>query len=157
YRFAVVHGGLERINQFVFASTAAAIKHEALGKAGVDGVIAGHCGLPFTQAIGARLWHNAGVIGLAANDGTPRVWGSVLTADAGGIAIEHRALDYDHLSAATKMRRACLPEDYAAALATGIWPSCEVLPWREIRERGAPLEGGRVRWGPTRPAKPYRS
>jgi len=157
YRFAAVHGGLERINQFVFASTAAAIKHEALSKVGVDGVIAGHCGLPFTQAIGARLWHNAGVVGLPANDGTPRVWYSVLAAAAGGIVIEHRALEYDHLSAAAKMRRVGLPEEYAAALATGIWPSCDVLPWKEIRERGARLEAGRARWRPTRLAKPYRS
>src|SRR5437660_1227559 len=82
YRLAIVHGGVQRINQFVFASTAAAIKHGELDKAGVDGVIAGHCGLPFTQAISARLWHNAGVVGLPANDGTTRVWYSVLTPDA---------------------------------------------------------------------------
>ena len=40
YRLAIVHGGVQRINQFVFASTAAAIKHGELDKAGVDGVIA---------------------------------------------------------------------------------------------------------------------
>jgi predicted phosphodiesterase len=156
YRLAVVHGSTERINQFVFASTAAAIKSQAFGKTDVDGVIAGHCGLPFTQAIGARLWHNAGVIGLPANDGTPRVWYSVLAAHAGNIAIEHHALEYDHASAAAKMRRAGLPEDYAAALVTGLWPSCDVLPWKEIRERGARLEAERVWWRQTRSTKPNR-
>jgi hypothetical protein len=36
-------------------------------------------------------------------------------------------------------RRAALPEGYAAALETGLWPSCDVLPSKEIRERGVPL------------------
>jgi predicted phosphodiesterase len=156
YQFAVVHGGVERINQFIFASTAAAIKYEELGRAGVHGVIAGHCGLPFTQTIGERLWHNAGVIGLPANDGTPRVWYSVLTADADGISIEHCALEYDYVAAAAKIRRAGLPEEYAAALESGLWPNCEVLPWTEIRERGVRLEAGRVSWRPARSEKPSR-
>src|SRR6266571_6261785 len=46
---AVVHGGIDRINRFIFASSAAAIKAEELTRAEVDGVLAGHCGLPFTQ------------------------------------------------------------------------------------------------------------
>ena len=119
YRFAVVHGGVDHINQFVFASTAAAIKDEELGKAECDGVISGHCGLPFTQMIGGRLWHNAGVIGMPANDGTPRVWYSIVTPERDGISIEHRTLAYDYAAAAAKMRRAGLPEEYAGALQTG--------------------------------------
>jgi uncharacterized radical SAM superfamily Fe-S cluster-containing enzyme len=146
YRLAVVHGGVERLNQFIFASTAAATKVEELTKAGVDGIIAGHCGLPFTQTVGERLWHNAGAIGMPANDGTPRVWYSLLVPEADGLAVDHRATDYDHEMAAAKMRRAGLPEDYATALLTGLWPSCDVLPWKEIRERGVPLQEGRVSW-----------
>ena len=139
YRFAVVHGGVERINRFIFASNAATIKDEELGKAAADGVIAGHCGLPFTQAIGERLWHNAGVIGMPANDGTSRVWYSMLVPRPDGIAIEHRAIEYDHKTAASKIRSAGLPEEYAAALETGYWPACDVLPWKEIlRARSSP-------------------
>jgi predicted phosphodiesterase len=146
FRFAVVHGSVQRINQFVFASTAAASKADELDTAGVDGVIAGHCGLPFSQSVGGRLWHNAGAIGMPANDGTPRTWYSMLTAVPDGLCIEHCALEYDHAAAAAKMRRAGLPEAYAAALATGLWPSCEVLPECELRERGVALEVGRVLW-----------
>src|SRR5439155_2959675 len=153
YRFAVVHGSVQRINQFVFASTAAAIKQEALVKATVDGVIAGHCGLPFTQAIGGRLWHNAGVVGLPANDGTPRVWYSVLTPTGGGLRVEHRALDYDHRAAAAAMSRAGLPADYREALATGLWPSCDVLPYREIRERGIAIALGAATWTSAAPKR----
>jgi hypothetical protein len=109
-------------------------------------VIGGHCGLPFTRVIDGKLWHNAGVVGLPANDGTPRVWFSVLTPAADGIAIEHCALDYDHAATARKMRARGLPEGYAAALETGLWPSCDVLTPPELRRRGERLEPGRLTW-----------
>jgi predicted phosphodiesterase/pyruvate-formate lyase-activating enzyme len=151
-RLAVIHGGVDTINRFIFASSASAIKLEEIRKAGVDGIIAGHCGLPFTQTIDGQLWHNAGAIGLPANDGTPRVWFSLLRAEADGIVIEHRALDYDFSTAAAKIRGAGLPEEYAASLETGLWPSCEVLPLKEIHERGAALEPGSAFW-----SRPLRS
>src|SRR5438477_807953 len=151
-RLAVIHGGLASINRFIFASSAAAIKAEELARADADGVIGGHCGLPFTQIIHGRLWHNTGAIGMPGNDGTPHVWFSLLSPRPDGLAIEHRALAYDHAAAAAKMRRAGLPEGYAAALESGLWPSCDVLPFKEIRERGVPLVPGRVHWeaGPLR-------
>src|SRR5947207_6617477 len=145
-KLAVVHGGLQSINRFIFASSAASIKAEELAGVDVDGLIGGHCGLPFSQVLHGRLWHNAGAIGMPGNDGTPRGWFSLLTPQPGGLAIEHRALVYDHAAAAAEMRRAGLPEGYAAALETGLWPSCDVLPFREIRERGVPLAPGRVLW-----------
>jgi predicted phosphodiesterase/pyruvate-formate lyase-activating enzyme len=147
-RLAVVHGGIDRINRFVFASSAPTVKAEELTRAKADGVIGGHCGLPFTQVLAGRLWHNAGAVGLPANDGTARVWFSLITPRDEGIAIEHRALAYDHLAAAAKMRRAGLPEEYACALETGLWPSCDVLPFKEIRERGVPLAAGEIVWKP---------
>jgi len=149
-RLAVVHAGVRRINQFVFASTAAAIKRRELDLAAADGVIGGHCGLPFTQIVDGRLWHNAGVVGMPAHDGTPRVWFSVLTPVDNGLRIEHGALAYDHASAAAAMVRAGLPADYRDALTTGIWPSCDVLPYREIRESGVALAPGAVTWTPGR-------
>lgn len=147
-RLAVVHGGVGSINQFIFASTPAEEKARQLAAAGVDGVIAGHCGIPFTQTVGGRLWHNAGAIGMPANDGTSRVWYSVLTALDGLVSVEHCPLAYDREAAAAKMRRAALPEGYAAALGNGLWPSCDVLPIDEMRERGVPIEEGSVEWQP---------
>jgi uncharacterized radical SAM superfamily Fe-S cluster-containing enzyme len=156
-RFAVVHGGVSLINRFLFASTAAAVKAAELDTSGADGVIGGHCGLPFTQMIGGKLWHNAGAIGMPANDGTPRVWFSLLIPESTRLRIEHRALRYDHATAARKMRAAGLPEEYALALTSGLWPSCDVLPYREIRERGVPLQEGHALWpAPVRAARPRR-
>jgi predicted phosphodiesterase len=145
-RLAVVHGSVRSINRFIFASSDARIKNRDLDAAAGNGVLAGHCGLPFTQLLGKRLWHNAGAIGLPANDGTPRGWYSVLTADRGGICITHRALEYDHQCAAAKMRLAHLPEEYANALETGFWPSQDILPEKELRQRGIPLEERSVFW-----------
>jgi predicted phosphodiesterase len=145
-RLAVIHGSPRQINRFIFASTPAAVKCEELTAAGVDGVIAGHCGLPFTMTIDGRLWHNAGAVGLPANDGTPRGWFSVLSPTADGIAVEHCALDYDFAAAARKMREARLPEGYAVALESGLWPSCDVLPPAERTMEGTALVPGRVLW-----------
>jgi predicted phosphodiesterase len=145
-RLAVVHGSVRQINRFVFASTPAAVKREELDAACGDGVIAGHCGLPFTEVIDGRLWHNSGAIGMPANDGTPRVWFGVLTPTADGIAVEHGALSYDHKAAAAKMRAARLPEGYASALETGLWPSCDVLPAAERAARGKKLHPAPLFW-----------
>ncbi len=156
-RLAVVHGGVTLINRFLFASTAPLIKAAELETSGTDGIIGGHCGLPFTQIIRGKLWHNAGAIGMPANDGTPRVWFSLLIPQASGLRIEHRALAYDHATAARKMRAAGLPEEYALALGTGLWPSCDVLPYREIRQRGVPLQAGHALWGaPAETTQPHR-
>jgi uncharacterized radical SAM superfamily Fe-S cluster-containing enzyme len=145
---AVVHGSLNAINRFVFASTPDRVKALDLFLAGVDGIVAGHCGLPFTQSIEGRLWHNPGVIGMPANDGTPRVWFSVLSpgAEPRSVQIEHAALSYDHGAAAAKMRNAGLPGEYADALQTGLWAHCDVLPSPEFKATGKPLNPAFLVW-----------
>jgi len=145
-RWRVVHGGVTRINRFIFRSTATAAKRRELDAAGADGVIAGHCGLPFTQRIGDRLWHNAGAVGMPANDGTPRGWFSVLTPTPAAIRVEHLPLAYDHAAAAGKMRARGLPKGYADGLETGLWPSLDVLPTAERRRTGRPLRPRRLTW-----------
>jgi len=144
-RIVVVHGGVTSINRFIFASDDEAIEEE-LAPSGYDGVIAGHCGLPFTRLSRDRLWHNAGVVGMPANDGTPRVWFSVLAPSGDGIAIEHHALGYDFAVAAEKMRRRGLPKGYADALETGLWPSSDILPGSELEVRGQRLHPAAVFW-----------
>jgi predicted phosphodiesterase len=145
-RLAVIHGGAEKIADYVFASTSDLEKARQLALTGADGVIAGHCGLPFTQIIDDRLWHNSGVIGMPANDGTPRAWFSTLTPTIDGLLIEHHALAYDHTAAARKMRERGLPEGYATALETGLWPSLDVLPGIERSATGAALAPPRTIW-----------
>lgn len=147
HRLAVIHGALDRINTFLFASTPEEEIRRQIALAGCDGVIAGHCGLPFTRIVDDRLWHNCGAIGMPANDGTPRTWFSLITLrPGGGIHIRQLPLSYDFAAAAGKMRAAGLAEGYAAALESGLWPSCDVLPAAERARRGIPLAAGETLW-----------
>jgi uncharacterized protein YciI len=153
-RLAAIHGGAASINRFLFASAPDATLAGEIAETGAEGVIAGHCGLPFTRLVEGRLWHNAGAIGMPAHDGTARVWFSLLTPAPGGTRIEHRALAYDHAAAARAMRAAGLAEGYAAALETGLWPSEDVLPPDERARRGQTLSPPSVLWPGSAPPSP---
>ncbi len=131
----------------LFASSPAAEVTAEIAAGGCDGVVTGHCGLPFTRAIDGRLWVSAGAAGMPANDGTPRTWFALLQPDADGILIEHRALGYDHHCAAAKMRARGLPEGYARALETGFWPNPDILPAVEKAQGGIALAPETVAWG----------
>ncbi|HRW60437.1 MAG TPA: metallophosphoesterase family protein [Defluviicoccus sp.] len=146
HRLAVIHGALDRINTFIFASAAESELRRQIALAGCDGVIGGHCGLPFTRIVSGRLWHNAGAIGMPANDGTPRTWFSVIEPLDRGLRIRHLPLDYDFTAAAAKMRARGLPEGYAAALESGLWPSCDVLPAAELARRGRAIPAAETVW-----------
>ena len=111
-RFTVIHGGARRINRYLFASNRKDLFEEYEALAG-DVVIGGHSGLPFTTDLGAGLWHNSGALGLPANDGTPRVWYSVISFTGEELVFDHRPLEYDYQGQAGKMRAAGLPEAYA--------------------------------------------
>ncbi len=136
YTFRVVHGGVKANNTFFYPSSNAVIYKEEFAAARADIIIGGHSGLPFTRTIGKRIWHNSGALGLPANDGTPRVWCSCLLPGKTDIHFIHHALDYDYETARQKMLRAKLPEGYADALATGLWPSLENLPPAEQLRTG---------------------
>src|SRR3954463_6078890 len=85
---------------------------------------------------------------MPANDGPPRVWFSVLSPgpEPRTLVVEHLALAYDHGTAATKMRATGLPEGYADALTSGLWPSCDMLPSQEAQAQGVPLKPGKLVW-----------
>ncbi|NQU57269.1 MAG: metallophosphoesterase [Rhodospirillales bacterium] len=145
-RMAVIHGSADEIGRFIFRSTPAVDKHRDINALGVDGVIGGHCGLPFSDDVDGRIWHNPGVIGMPANDATPRTWFSVLKAGAGGIDFTRHPLAYDHLEAAKRMRQANLPEPYMQALQSGLWPNMDVLPAAEQAQKGQPLSNDNYFW-----------
>ncbi|MEE8266631.1 MAG: metallophosphoesterase family protein [Acidiferrobacterales bacterium] len=145
-RLVAVHGNANQINRFVFASTASAETLEACAHLDADGILGGHAGLPFTEITQDCLWHNAGVIGVPANDATPRVWYSILRPVDDGIAIEHCALEYDHRAAAAKLVARGLPRPYAEALVSGMWPADDILPDTERHRGGQPLATHCVFW-----------
>ncbi|TPG52419.1 metallophosphoesterase [Roseomonas nepalensis] len=138
-RLAVIHGGAGETARFLFPSAPDAALAEEIRATGCDGVVAGHCGIPFARRVGEGLWVNAGAIGMPADDGTPRGWFALLRPQGGTLRVELRPLDYDHAAAAAAMRAAGLPEGYAAALGSGLWPSADILPAEERRRRGQAL------------------
>ena len=144
--FEATHGAPSQINRFVFASDPEADKRAELDAIRADGVVADHCGVPFTQARGTRLWHSAGVIGMPANDGRRETWASLLEPTASGVSIRFLRLTYDWANAAAKMRARGLPEDYALSLETGLWPNCDILPAVEKTQRGHAIAADALLW-----------
>lgn len=141
-RARVVHGSMNEINRFLFASqpdTDFEAEFSAFSTE-TDLIISGHSGIPFNRRVGSKLWHNSGSLGLPANDGTPRVWYSILTPDQDSLRIDTHALVYDHETARGKMIEADICFEYAEALSTGVWPSLDVLPETERQQTGVALD-----------------
>jgi len=134
----VIHGGVSETSRFIFASTPEETFHREFDAAGAEIMIAGHCGLPFVQELGTRVWLNAGVIGMPANDGTPDGWYGTITADgaSGAPSFGLHRLAYDASGAADALDDAGFAAPYAQALRTGLWPSLDILPKAERSATG---------------------
>jgi len=160
----VVHGAVSSINRFIFASTPASELLAEMSLVDADIIIAGHSGIPFTRRLQtlhgeAKLWHNAGVIGMPANDGQTQVWYSLIQssrltvepdeltrkdqseglADKQLPAIKHLPLAYPAEEAQARMRAVGISNGYADALTSGLWPSEDILPEFERTQRGIPI------------------
>ncbi|MFY0605351.1 MAG: metallophosphoesterase family protein [Cyclobacteriaceae bacterium] len=138
-QFAVVHGSALDTAEFIFRSTPWTQKAKSFDLTNSDVILAGHCGLPFSHANDEKLWLNAGVIGMPANDGTARVWYMILN-DEDGLAYVHHSFHYDHQTAANLMKQHQLPNSYATTLSTGVWDNCEILPEEETGMQGERME-----------------
>ncbi|WP_354334722.1 metallophosphoesterase family protein [Pedobacter sp. CG_S7] len=108
-RFFVLHGSYQNTSEFIFKSSTWEIKEQIFVKAKADVILAGHCGIPFYQGKHQKLWLNAGVIGMPANDGTPRVWVALLNDAGNNFKFEILPLDYDYMQAANRMKNKALP------------------------------------------------
>ncbi|OWP62931.1 diadenosine tetraphosphatase [Hymenobacter amundsenii] len=138
---AVLHGAATGIADFVFASTPWPVKETSFAATGAEVVLAGHAGLPFADERAGQCWLNAGVIGMPANDGTPRVWYLLLDDTNGRFSYTFHAFTYDNCRAHELMQTNGLPDSYAHTLLTGIWDNCEILPEAEkaLQGRAIPL------------------
>lgn len=132
----VLHGGLQDTSQFVFESTSGEIKMRMFEEITSDVILGGHCGLPFHSYANGKYWLNAGVIGMPANDGTPRVWYMILDDENNQFTYQHHPLSYDFETASKLMEEKSLPLSYAATLKSGIWDNMEILPEEEKTKQG---------------------
>jgi uncharacterized Fe-S cluster-containing radical SAM superfamily protein len=130
----------------VFASSPDRIVAAEIEAAGADVVVAPGL-LPFTRTVAGKIWHSCGPLSRPANDGTPRVWCSLLSAGAtpGTIDIEHIAVAYAHEDAAFVAAASGGEFD---ELTTGRWRETGLLPKDEAKAAGTPLAPTIIRWAP---------
>ena len=122
-KYLVCHGSPKKINDFVLPSTKKKVLKKLINT--YNGVIAGHCGIPFTRYFNNSFWHNSGAIGMPPNDGTLKGWYSIINLENN--LIEHKSFTYNHLKTYEKMKKKKLSTQYARSLKTGYWPSSEIL------------------------------
>tara|TARA_R110002033_G_scaffold169897_3_gene211461 strand:- start:259384 stop:260622 length:1239 start_codon:yes stop_codon:yes gene_type:complete len=135
-KFAIVHGSSSNISEFIFESTPKQIKEQDFQEFNAEVIVAGHCGIPFSQQIQDKFWLNPGVIGMPANDGTSRVWYMIIDDEGGELAYTHRYLEYDCTTAFNLMKANHLPMEYAETLLSGLWDNMEILPEAEKKLKG---------------------
>lgn len=152
--FCIVHGSLNSINEFVFASSDAQTRLKQIRDAGTDVVIGGHCGIPFGQRLEQSYWLNTGVIGMPANDGGSYGWYLLLEPRGQGLEASWHRLDYD-CEASRASTVAAGMSAYGQALVDGLWPSIDILPDVEQRQTGQPLDLQPLRIEP--PSRPPRT
>lgn len=134
----IVHGSWDNVSDFIFESTADEFKLKNNKELNADVIVAGHCGLPFSQNIEQKHWLNPGVIGMPANDGTSRVWYMILEDKDGALKYTHRYLEYDSETAFNLMKKNHLPMEYAETLVSGLWDNMEILNDAEKKLKGIP-------------------
>ena len=138
-KIMVVHGSYFNTSEFIFKSTPWNIKlpnFSAFERGQTDMIIGGHCGLPFSHSEKDLLWLNPGVIGMPANDGTPKVWYAVLDDADETFSFEHHNFSYNHKLTSQLMHKEHLPKEYALTISTGIWDNTEILPVVESQLQG---------------------
>jgi len=133
------HGSPRAISEFLWESTTPdGLVARLLDDARAQLILCTHSGIKWHRRLAdGRHLVNVGVIGRPENDGTPRVWYTLLTAEPGrDLEVEFIPLAYDHEALAREMEAEALPPEFAATVRTGWWTTClEVLPARE-RARG---------------------
>ena len=95
-----------------------------------------HTGIKWHRALpSGRHALNVGALGRPENDGTPRVWYTLVTA-APELEVEFVPVHYDHETLAREMIREELPAEFVETIQTGWWTCClESMPVKE-RVRG---------------------
>jgi hypothetical protein len=137
WRVLLCHGSPRQVNEFLWESTTPTGLLDRFCDAQQADVIAvTHTGIKWHRALpSGRHAINVGAIGRPENDGTPRVWYTMVTADP-DVRVEFVPVAYDHEALAREMVAEGLPPEFVETIRTGWWTCClESLPAKE-RARG---------------------
>lgn len=138
-RVLLCHGSPRRTNEFLWESTTSThfLEHLATAHA-ADVILTTHTGVKWRRELAGGRWMiNVGALGRPENDGTTRVWYTLLEYSPDtGLRSTFIPVAYDHHRLAAEMRAEQLPEEFIATILTGWWTTClEILPAKE-RRRG---------------------
>ncbi len=137
WRLLLCHGSPRQINEFLWESTTPnGLLAKFCRDTQSDVLCFTHTGIKWHRALpDGRHAVNVGALGRPENDGTPRVWYTLLTADR-DLAVEFIPVSYDHEELARQMAAEGLPEEFITTVRTGWWTCClESMPVKE-RARG---------------------
>lgn len=140
YNCLVLHGSYFNTSEYIFESTPWEIKQRNFDATKSQVIIGGHCGLPFHDIRGGLYWLNPGVIGMPANDGTPRVWYMILRPSSDQLKFEHRSFEFDYEETFARMLETELPIAYAKTLTSGLWDNNDILPAEETERQGVRID-----------------
>lgn len=131
-RVLLCHGSPRRMNEFLWESTTPLHFLEHMCDTyEADVIAATHTGLRWHRRLpSGRHFVNVGVLGRPENDGTPRVWYTLL--GEGSDPVEFVPIAYDHAALAEEMREEKLPAEFIRTILEGWWTTClEILPAKE--------------------------
>jgi hypothetical protein len=137
WRLLLCHGSPRQVNEFLWESTTPdGLLERFCDSHDAEVLAVTHTGIKWHRALpSGRHTVNVGALGRPENDGTPRVWYTLLTA-APDLAVEFVPVDYDHEALAREMTAEGLPAEFVETIRTGWWTCClESLPAKE-RARG---------------------
>ena len=133
------HGSPRQRNEFLWETgTPDGLLRRFLDASEADLILGTHSGIKWERRLAdGRGFVNVGVLGRPENDGSPRVWFTMLKSDAShGYRADFVPVLYDHERLAREIRTEGLPQEFATTILTGWWTTClENLPAKE-RSRG---------------------
>jgi len=136
-RLLLCHGSPRQINEFLWETTTPdGLIEKFCRETDSDVVCFTHTGIKWQRMLtnGSRAL-NVGALGRPENDGTPRVWYTLVTEDP-DFAVEFIPVHYDSETLAREMVREGLPAEFVETVRTGWWTCClESMPVKE-RARG---------------------
>lgn len=136
-RVLLCHGSPRQVNEFLWETgTPTGLLEKFCDDGETDVLCFGHTGIKWHRPLpSGRHAVNVGALGRPENDGTPRVWYTLLTADP-ELTVEFVSIGYDHESLAREMTREGLPGEFAESIRAGWWTcGLESMPVKE-RARG---------------------
>ena len=131
------HGSPRQVNEFLWESTTPnGLLERFCRETASDVLCFTHTGIKWHRALpSGHQAVNVGALGRPENDGTPRVWYTLLSAGHEP-SVEFVPVAYDHEALAREMARERLPGEFVETIRSGWWTCClESMPVRE-RARG---------------------